>query len=907
VTIDPSLIPPTLGWHQSGNLSHGKLPGPKLTAVYIAGDLDDNISRDGHDITPEGDLITGTGFKDESNIKSNVKQGISYDKLTVLCPHVQGKIQRRGRRTIEPRLILFNDSKAKKTDDLYDDREGNRNKTIVEKGLGLLGSSTIRERKDNDSNLLNLNDCELTGNSQSDICIYPNDYSAIKVDDHNFISIEDKSVQGSEKVKNLSRLALFERIRHAETFHLGIAVDIAERLTRLTTMSDANNFLSEYNIHDSREVEKEKGVILQAFEVQWSLPQLIKRRVDANDTRKQWNISNQFSGAGDRKHDSLNSSCKSHSTVNSHDDDCVSENSGHSSKRSSVTTMNTSISDGRENRGKFDSQQLHSLLDLAYMSPMKRISPYPYSEVIVLGLDMKIDGRIDRFAKNIDNVDNDRNDSLSNFTSESERAHYVIRISLRKNTFIDSYGVEVKENIGNVNDSLDTQLSRRVFTIRRDLNFLSAFHVQLSTLLQLYQDSILSEFVYLFPPPFDPFLIGAVEERLMNLMAPKGRGSQKRDEIQHAFAYSKSVHQGSKDLGREALDSPLYVDGLDIAVKDVEDYLKSVFTLIAMIDENPLFHKQIDENPLFHKHENPLFHEQIDGNPLFHEHKKQQGLQESLIDIEKRGLIEGKVGGVSVAQHSPKDCDRHIFLFELGRLVGTLFTSIESNEVDTATFMARDRVPCWQPFVSDCFGMHMAFLDQSDKKSTLQTDEYLLKLQRGRCIGCDEPISVRWGYLGSDRNYRPCRYYNGLFCTKWCHSDQNRQIPKLMLQNWDFKLHRVSRQAAQYLDGIWNKPVILLQTINPLLYERVLEVRLVKKMRMRIINMIGYHLRSDKWALKVKEAIVTFGIDKTHLFLSNDLYSLSDLCKLQSGMLLTSLERFIDMLREQDRILTLHN
>jgi hypothetical protein len=883
VTIDPSLIPPTLGWHQSGNLSHGKLPGPKLTAVHIAGDLDNNISRDGDNIPTERYLITGSGLKSEFNTKSNVKKGISYDKLTVLCPHVQAKIQRGGRRTVEPRKVFFDNSKAKKTDDLYNDRVVNRTESIMENGLGLLGSPIIREGNDNDSNLLNVNDYVVTGNSQSDTCIYPNDDTTSK-NAHNLISIGDKSVQGSEKVKNLSGLALLERIRHAESFHLGIAINIAERLTRLSTTTNANYLLSEYTIHDSHEVDKEEGLILQAFEEQWSLPQLIKRTVDANDARRQWNIS----GAGDRKHDSLSSSCKSYSTVNSNDDNCVRENSGHSSKRSSVTTINTSISQGRENREKFDSQQLYSLLDFACMSPIKRVySQCSYFEVSVLGLDMKIDGRID-ISKNIDNVDNG-NDSLSNFTRECEKAHYVIRILLRKNILIDSCGAEMKEDIGNVNDSLDTSLSRRVFTIRRDLNFLSNFHVQLSTLLQSYQESIISEFIYLFPPPFDPFLIGSVEERLMNLMVLKGRCSQKKDDIQHAFAYSKSMHsQRSKDLGRESLDSPLYVDGLDIAIKDVEDYLKSVFTLIAMIDENL----------------------------LFHEHEKQQGLQESLIDIEKWGLTEGKVGGVSVEHHSPKKCDRHIFLYELGCLVATLFNSIESKEVDMATFVSlltRDRVPCWQPFVSGGLDMHMAFLDRSDKKSTLQTDEYLLKLQRGRCIGCDEPISVRWGFLGSGRNYKLCRYFDGLFCTKWCHSDQRRQIPRQMLQNWDFKLHRVSRQAAQYLDGVWNKPVILLQTIHPLLYERVLEVRLIKKMRMRIINMICYHLRSDKsgaskeWALEVKEAIVTFGIDKSHLFFSDDLYSLSDLSEVQSGMLLTSLERFIDMLRERDRILTLNS
>jgi hypothetical protein len=123
----------------------------------------------------------------------------------------------------------------------------------------------------------------------------------------------------------------------------------------------------------------------------------------------------------------------------------------------------------------------------------------------------------------------------------------------------------------------------------------------------------------------------------------------------------------------------------------------------------------------------------------------------------------------------------------------------------------------------------------------------------------------------------------------------------------------VSRLAAQYLDVVWNKPVILLQTVSPLLYERVLELKRVKKMRKRTIDMINYHLRSDRsavaeeWASKVKGAILICGADKAHLCLSDDLYSLSDLSEVQSGKLLASLERFIDMLRESDRTLPLHN
>lgn len=888
VTVDPSVLPPTLGWDQSGHLSQGKLPGPKLTVMLLDGGLNENIIKDGDNTSKEGDLITGAGIKGDFRNITYIAKMDSFSAVTSLCPSVHANHCRVRKRTVEPRVVLFDNSKAKKIDDLDNDIETKGKKTITETrvgGLGLPDPTVIGNNSIDDSDVSSLKDYVAIGISQSDII--SKDINASKIINvHCLLSSEDKRLQLSEERQSPSRIALLERIKFAEIFHMEIATTIAAKLTRLNTISDDNDLLSEHSYYDRDEMEKEVGVIAEAFEAQWSLPQLIKRTIDANNIKRQWNIGNPSRGvhANDSNQDSLSSSCKSQWNIRSRDKDDVSQDSDYRSKKSSVTTKNTSISQRGGNKETFDTQHLYDHLDF-----QRCCSPCPYYEVSVLGLDLMIDGRADLSSKNIGNGTNDGINPSMNFASErtmgNDKAYYVIRISLRKNNFTDSYGVEKKGDSAIVVDSSDGRLSHQVFTIRRDLNFLSAFHVQLSTLLLSYQNDNISEFTHLFPFPFDPFLIGSVEERLINLMVMRGRGFYKKDEVQHAFAYSKSMNsQGSKDWGRESLDSPLYIEGLDIAVHEVEDYLKRVFTLVEMIDENPLLHKQ----------------------------DKPQDLQGALIDFRKQELTDVIVKRVRAEQC----CDSHIFLSELGRLIGTLFTSPESKVVDTTnsiSFLTRDKMPCWQPFVFGGVDMHKAFMGHSDNASALRSDEYLLKLQRGRCIGCDEPISMRWGFLGPDRNYRSCKYYDGLFCLKWCHSNERRQIPRQILQNWDFKLHGVSRQAAQYLDVVWNKPVIPLQTVSPFLYERVLELRLVKKMRKRTIDMIHYHLRSDRlavaeeWTSKVKVAIAIYGTEKAHLCLSDDLYSLSDLSEVHSGKLLASLERFIDMLRERDRALTLHN
>ena len=188
----------------------------------------------------------------------------------------------------------------------------------------------------------------------------------------------------------------------------------------------------------------------------------------------------------------------------------------------------------------------------------------------------------------------------------------------------------------------------------------------------------------------------------------------------------------------------------------------------------------------------------------------------------------------------------------------------------------------------------------------MRSDEELLRSQGSRCVGCGESISAQWGFLGVDRNYQPCRFYGGLFCRKWCHANERRQIPHRLLLHWDHTAHRVSKQAARFLDTLWSQPVLLLNSANPLLYEGVPALRLARNMRGRAVQLIKCMLKSSSGVERqeVRDTIVNvLGAQQAHLCLSKELYSIADLVGVQTGDVLAALETLIGLLRDKDRTL----
>lgn len=428
--------------------------------------------------------------------------------------------------------------------------------------------------------------------------------------------------------------------------------------------------------------------------------------------------------------------------------------------------------------------------------------------------------------------------------------------------------------------------------MKRDLTSLSLFHAQLTDLLVNGDD----QNQYIRPPPFpDPFLIAATEEGLAgcaNQQTKRFTRQMRQTKREDLFAYSSSMRVENPRV-TEGLDFP----GLDRALGDIQDYLRAVFALVETLDFLAFLPDEESEASMNIGGKLLSQIGKLIGSFLASPEQGEKNLQHfSHVPLSEHltPIITSPSLRVSV-QPPP-----------LGRMKRSTEETPPAIPLHLGGWPRLRNKACWSPYLTSGLRIRLNLADDQGGRLSMKSDEELLRAQGAKCVGCGEPISVQWGFLGLDRNFQPCRFHGGLFCRKWCHADDRRQIPHRMLLHWDHNAHRVSRQAARFLDALWGQPMLLLSTANPLLYEGVPALRLARNMRGRAVQLIKGMLKSDahKERQDVMDLIIgILGPEKAHLCLSKELYSMADLAGVQTGDMLAVLEAFIGALREKDRTL----
>ena len=441
--------------------------------------------------------------------------------------------------------------------------------------------------------------------------------------------------------------------------------------------------------------------------------------------------------------------------------------------------------------------------------------------------------------------------------------------------------------------------------MKRDFTSISLFHARICNILQSHSRTSIS------PPLFpDPFRIAAIEEEMIESSAVKRVSSFSVKMMQtkldgKSFGYSSAMRDMNGNVkGKESLGSK----ELDEVLDSIQVYFRGIFSLIEKIDPELSTHENTGQHA-----DSSLLQKlgSLVGSFLTNKDREEKILNNfhDLEEITKPSSLPDSM--VDVAPLPPSTS---IFLTDLS-VDGT---PLSSKNITSSLFTENDdegrniskTSACWQPYVRGGLKTRLTFTDDHGGRLSLKSDDELLRAQRSLCMGCGEQLSVQWGFLGLDRNYQPCRYYGGLFCRKWCHSGDRRPIPNRLLLYWDHKAHRVSIQAARFLDELWKKPLIHLKTANRLLYEGVPTLRLARNMRGRALSLIERVLESDLSDDKstVKDAIInTLGLQQIHLCLSSEIYSLSDLVRVQSGEALAAIELLIGVLREKDYSLSIHS
>ncbi|KAM6970312.1 pleckstrin homology domain-containing family M member 3 [Aplochiton taeniatus] len=158
-----------------------------------------------------------------------------------------------------------------------------------------------------------------------------------------------------------------------------------------------------------------------------------------------------------------------------------------------------------------------------------------------------------------------------------------------------------------------------------------------------------------------------------------------------------------------------------------------------------------------------------------------------------------------------------------------------------------------------------------------------LTAQSFRCAGCQRPVGLSRGKA------KVCDYSGWYYCQS-CHHDNLFLIPARLLHNWDTSRHKVSKQAKEFLEFVYEEPLLDVQQLNPCLYEHCEPLGAVLRLRQQLQSLRAY-LFSCRTA--VAEDLRRRIFPREYLLQHIHLYSLSDLQQVIDGKMAPFLSKVI--------------
>ncbi|XP_059558920.1 pleckstrin homology domain-containing family M member 3 isoform X2 [Myotis daubentonii] len=164
-----------------------------------------------------------------------------------------------------------------------------------------------------------------------------------------------------------------------------------------------------------------------------------------------------------------------------------------------------------------------------------------------------------------------------------------------------------------------------------------------------------------------------------------------------------------------------------------------------------------------------------------------------------------------------------------------------------------------------------------------------LSLERGltaqsfKCAGCQRSIGL------SNGKAKVCNYSGWYYCSS-CHVDDSFLIPARVVHNWDTSKYKVSKQAREFLEYVYEEPLIDIQQENPMLYLHAEPLATVVRLRQRLKSLRAY-LFSCRAA--VAEDLRRRIFPREYLLQQIHLYSLADLQQVIEGKLAPFLGKVI--------------
>ncbi|KAJ8283012.1 hypothetical protein COCON_G00055310 [Conger conger] len=155
--------------------------------------------------------------------------------------------------------------------------------------------------------------------------------------------------------------------------------------------------------------------------------------------------------------------------------------------------------------------------------------------------------------------------------------------------------------------------------------------------------------------------------------------------------------------------------------------------------------------------------------------------------------------------------------------------------------------------------------------------------QSFRCAGCQRPVGLSRGKA------KVCRYSGWYYCHS-CHDDDLFLIPARLVHNWDTTRHKVSKQAKEFLEFVYEEPLLDVARLNPGLYAHCEGLAAVLRLRQRLQSLRAYLFSCRA---TVAEDLRRRIFPREYLLQHIHLYSLSDLQQVIDGKLAPFLSKVI--------------
>ncbi|XP_034042390.1 pleckstrin homology domain-containing family M member 3 [Thalassophryne amazonica] len=158
-----------------------------------------------------------------------------------------------------------------------------------------------------------------------------------------------------------------------------------------------------------------------------------------------------------------------------------------------------------------------------------------------------------------------------------------------------------------------------------------------------------------------------------------------------------------------------------------------------------------------------------------------------------------------------------------------------------------------------------------------------LTAQSFRCAGCQRPVGLSRGKA------KVCCYSGWYYCQS-CHQDNSFLIPARLLHNWDTNKHKVSKQAKEFLEFVYEEPLLDIQQLNPCLYEHCEALSTVLRLRQQLQSLRAYLFSCRA---TVAEDLRRRIFPREYLLQHVHLYSMADLQQVIDGKLAPFLSKVI--------------